>query len=79
MDYLYECRSLIGNIIILSNGEYVYDIITENNPNYKTINYSEYVQKADEAIIQMKKWLDLYFIGIQPDFEPPYKGNKFDK
>lgn len=76
MNYLYEYRSLIGNIIILSNGEYVYDIITENTPDYQNINRSEYIQNADEVIIKMRKWLDLYFIGIQPDFEPPYKGKK---
>ena len=75
MIYLDEYHSIMGDIIIISDGEKVVDLIFKNKPNYQDKLPKEYINEPDEVINKMKKWLGLHFIGIDPDFEAPYDFN----
>ena len=64
-------HSIIGDIIIVSNGQKVCEMIFKNQPNFYESISEDYVNETDEIIEKMKKWLGLHFIGIEPDFEVP--------
>lgn len=70
MKYRYVYPSIVGNLLLESDGEYltklefIHDSTIEYNSNSSGV--------FNETI----KWLDIYFNGINPDFIPKYRYEK---
>lgn len=62
-------KSPIGNLIMISDGESLNKLYTDN-VNYSKISYEE---RDLEIFNETKKWLDIYFSGHNPNFIPQYK------
>ena len=70
MKYRYVYPSIVGNLLLESDGEYltklefIHDSTIEYNSNSSGV--------FNETI----KWLDIYFNVINPDFIPKYRHEK---
>lgn len=62
-------KSPIGNLIMISDGEYLTKLYIDNT-NYNKISYEE---KELTIFTDTKKWLDIYFSRHNPNFIPQYK------
>ena len=73
MKYRYVYPSIVGNLLLESDGEYltklefIHDSTIEYNSNSSGV--------FNETI----KWLDIYFNVINPDFIPKYRYEKIQR
>lgn len=61
-------KSKIGNIILISDGEYLTGLYFGNSKNFEN-----YIEKDLDIFNDTIKWLDIYFNGGIPNFTPKYK------
>ena len=70
----YVSPSNVSDIIMSSDGEYLTGLWFENTND--SIKHNDKQISCDSPIFdETKKWLDLYFSGVNPDFVSK-KGNK---
>lgn len=67
MQYGSHYRSSLGGILLLADDIGLTGLWFENEKNFK----AAYEEKETAAITAAGKWLDSYFSGQEPDFEPP--------
>ena len=73
MKYISYYKSPIGNILLASDGNNLTGLWFEDQ-KYFAKNLDNDEKKIDLEIFNLtKKWLDLYFKGINPDFKIPVK------
>lgn len=70
MQYVDYYLSPIGEITLISNGEYLTDLIFTGQRFYNETMPNIYNNYSVPVLIQTKKWLDIYFSGKCPNFIP---------
>lgn len=65
-------HSKIGDIYLESDGEYLTALVFAGSRNMNKISH-EIERKDLPVFLDTCKWLDTYFSGKNPDFEPKYK------
>lgn len=76
MKYINFYKSPLGEIHMLSDGRYLLYL------GFKKSGFNdEYEEKELDVFKKTRKWLDIYFKGIDPDFTPEYRldGTSFRK
>lgn len=67
MNYSYIYESIVGKLLLESNGEFLTKLkfILDEKPVVTNLNKEVFKETID--------WLDLYFKGVNPEFTPKYK------
>ena len=71
IDY-YKTPNKFDDIVLSSDGN-VLTGLWFKNPSDKNIHINNYQRKDLEIFKQTKKWLDIYFLGKNPDFDIEYR------
>ncbi len=81
MKYISYYKSPLGNILLASDGKYLTGLWFEAQKYYAKNLDENALEKDLEIFVLTKKWLDLYFKGLNPDFNIPVKfyGTNFQK
>ena len=81
MKYISYYKSPLGNILLASDGKYLTGLWFEAQKYYAKNLDENALEKDLEIFVLTKKWLDLYFKGLNPDFNIPIKfyGTNFQK
>lgn len=76
MEYIdfYKTPKIFSNLVMISDGEYLTSLCFESSRDLSKYK-KECKQKNLPIFEETKKWLDMYFSGIEPDFLPKYKLN----
>lgn len=79
MDYINKYKSMLGNIILLSDGKSLTGLWFEDQKYYKDGFNESYIEKDLEVFKLTKEWLNIYFRGENPNFKIPikYEESKF--
>lgn len=72
MNYYMIYHSVIGDIILTSNGEYLTGLVFAGSKDANKIYKQSYCNNLP-IFKQTCKWLDIYFNGDIPNFTPKYK------
>ena len=78
MYYITYYKSPLGNILLASDGKYLTGLWFEAQKYYAKNLDENALEKDLEIFVLTKKWLDLYFKGLNPDFNIPVKFNGTD-
>lgn len=70
--YIYKTPNNFSNIVMCSDGEYLTGLWFETAQDVLN-NTQNYIEKDLLIFQETKRWLDLYFSGIKPDFTIQYK------
>ena len=70
--YYYETPENLSNIVILSDGEYITDLVFEGSQDEKELSSKEHLTN-DKVFTDVIKWLDEYFSGKVPSISVKYK------
>lgn len=73
--YVYETPGNLSNMIMNSDGEYLTGLWFENSRD-SSKHIIDCEEKNLEVFTEIKKWLDTYFSGKNPNFTPKYKIEK---
>lgn len=68
----YETPDNLSNIVILSGGEYITDLVFEGSQDEKELSSKEYLTD-NQVFTEVIKWLDEYFSGKVPSIIVKYK------
>ena len=81
MQYISHYDSLLGEIIITSNGEELTGLWFDGQKYSDIYLEKNHIEKELPIFIDVKQWLDIYFSGNEPDFKLPIKfdGTNFQK
>ncbi|SJZ44490.1 methylated-DNA--[protein]-cysteine S-methyltransferase [Anaerorhabdus furcosa] len=81
MEYTTLYKSPLGNITLASDGVAITGLWFENQKYFARTLSKETSQKNLSIFNDAKKWLDIYFVGEQPDFDLPLatKGTQFQE
>ena len=71
MQYLTHYSSPIGNITIASNGTALTGLWFDGQKYFASTLSADYKEENLPVFTEAKRWLDMYFSGIEPDFTPP--------
>lgn len=71
MHYTSHYNSPVGDILLAADDIGVIGIWFKDEKYYAYCLDDENETKETEIIKELKRWLDIYFSGKQPDFEPP--------
>lgn len=76
--YIDHYPSPIGDLALVSDGTFLTDVIFNGN---EVIFQGTFSQDPCPVLKETRRWLDLYFQGIEPDFMPPIRliGSDFQK
>lgn len=66
MDYICKYNSLIGEIVIKSDGEYITNLYIEGQSGFEEISNSHRENGKIEILQKAISWLDTYFEGKEP-------------
>lgn len=79
MEYIFEYKSPIGDIIIMSDEVGITGLRFKGRSENEELRDKKY--KETTAIKETEKWLDIYFSGKNPKFIPPLNvvGTEFQK
>jgi methylated-DNA-[protein]-cysteine S-methyltransferase len=81
MEYIYKIKLPIGMLTLSSDGKNLTGLWIEGQ-KYFLRTLGENISEQNLPIFEdVKKWLDIYFAGKEPDFMPPLmpKGNNFQQ
>lgn len=78
MKYISYYNSPLGSIFLASDGKFLTGLWFVNQKYYATNLDNAALEKNLEIFDLTKKWLDLYFKGLNPDFNIPVKFNGTD-
>lgn|SRR5574344_1874185 len=73
MQYICKYSSPFGNITIASNGQEIIGLWFDNQKYFVSTLLSECKKEDLSVFKQTKEWLDCYFSGVEPAFNPPLK------
>lgn len=73
MQYTSHYDSPLGRILLLSDGDALTGLWFEGEKHYSDKIDEEHVREELLIFTHTKRWLDLYFSGIEPDFSPQLK------
>ena len=73
MKYISYYDSPLGSILLASDGEFLTGLWFINQKYYAKNLDNDALEKSLEIFALTKKWLDLYFKGLNPDFNIPIK------
>lgn len=81
MEYTTKYQSPLGDITIASDGETITGLWFDNQKYFARTLSKDNFQKDLAIFNKTKKWLDMYFKGIEPDFNLPIsiRGTKFQE
>lgn len=70
--YYIDCySSILGNITMASDGEKLTGLWFDGQKYFASTLNGDYVNKELPIFIKTKKWLDMYFKGVVPEFNIP--------
>ena len=78
MKYISYYNSPLGSIFLASDGKFLTGLWFVNQKYYAKNLDNAALEKNLEIFVLTKKWLDLYFKGLNPDFNLPVKFNGTD-
>ena len=81
MEYIQKIKSPVGLLTVSSGGKEISGLWIEGQKHFlKTLDKDAVEQKLP-VFDDVKKWLDIYFSGKEPDFLPPLspKGSEFQR
>ena len=70
--FIYESPANFSSLVMESDGGFLTGLYFLDSKNERK-NQDEFIEKWIPIFAETKKWLDLYFEGIKPDFTPKYK------
>ena len=73
--YIYHYNSVLGNIILASNGDSLTGLWFDEQKYFPHKLISESLESELPIFTQTCKWLDIYFSGKEPNFTPPINLN----
>lgn len=73
MDYISKYVSPIGDITLVSDGDYLTGLFFDGQKYFGSTLHEKYDEKELDVFVSTKKWLDIYFSGKNPDFMPSIK------
>lgn len=82
MNYLSTYQSPLGELTLLSDGEFLTGLWFEGQKYFGSTLFGEAIPESRLAVFQeVGEWLDCYFSGRDPQFLPPLKveGTEFRK
>ena len=71
MVYTYYYNSPFGGITAASNGEAIMGLWFDGQKYFADTLLQEYEERDLPVFQEVKRWLDIYFSGREPDFMPP--------
>ncbi len=79
MNYYSEYKSPIGLLIIMSDGESITWLGVKGQKYFVDVEEQGSVKIDLPIFAETKRWLDIYFSGVKPEFTPPLapKGTLF--
>jgi len=79
MEYIQKIKSPVGILTVSSNGKEISGLWIEGQKHFLKTLDEDAVEKKVPVFDDVKKWLDVYFSGREPDFMPPLspKGSPF--
>lgn len=79
MHYISHYLSQIGDILLAADDKGLIGLWFDNGKYYCDNLDKNHLEKETDIIKEAKRWLDIYFLGKEPDFTPPLnpKGSKF--
>ena len=81
MQYISHYRSPIGDMLMAADGTGLTGLWFEGQKYFADQLDEEYMEREIPLFEKVKKWLDIYFSGKEPDFTVPlhFKGTAFQK
>lgn len=72
-DRVYTCnyQSPLGNILLSADEDGLTGLWFEGQKYFANTLPDERIEKETEILTEAKKWLDVYFSGVEPKFTPP--------
>jgi methylated-DNA-[protein]-cysteine S-methyltransferase len=71
MEYIHEIESPLGMLTVSSDGEHISGLWMEKQKYFARTLEGKTVKKDLELFQDVRRWLDIYFSGLEPDFTPP--------
>lgn len=81
MQYTYKCKSPLGNLLLAADEIGLTGLWFEGQKYFALYLDNETKEKELPVFKQTRQWLELYFSGKKPDFDPPlhFIGSDFQK
>ncbi|GHT12684.1 methylated-DNA--protein-cysteine methyltransferase [Bacteroidia bacterium] len=81
MEYIQKIKSPVGIFTVSSDGKNITGLWMEGQKYFARTLEKEICEKELPIFADVKKWLDIYFSGKEPDFMPPvvFKGSPFQQ
>ncbi|MDR0409946.1 MAG: methylated-DNA--[protein]-cysteine S-methyltransferase [Spirochaetaceae bacterium] len=81
MEYVHNIESPLGTLAMASDGENISGLWIEGQKYFKKTLEKDTLEQKLPVFESVRKWLDIYFSGREPDFLPPLmpKGSQFQK
>lgn len=81
MNYLTKIKTDIGELTVTCDEISITGLWIKNQKYYPQINENIYKEENTDIFNSLKKWLDIYFSGSEPDFKIPVNptGSEFRK
>ena len=71
MVYTYKYKSPLGDILLAADEVGLTGLWFEGQKYFANTLPNEHISQETEILIEVKKWLDIYFSGKEPKFIPP--------
>lgn len=71
MDYTYHYDSPLGGVTLASDGEALIGLWFDGQKHFASTLGLEYEERLLPVFEETARWLDLYFLGREPNFTPP--------
>ena len=71
MQYIYKYQSPLGGVTMAADGLNLTGLWFDGQKYFASTLSEEFEEKAAPAFEETKRWLDLYFSGEIPEFQPP--------
>jgi methylated-DNA-[protein]-cysteine S-methyltransferase len=81
MEYIHKIESPVGVLTVSSDGQNISGLWIEGQKYFAKTLGKDVLEKSLPVFEDVRKWLDIYFSGKEPDFMPPLmpKGSPFQK
>jgi len=79
MDYIMKYPSPLGELTVASDGENIVGLWLDGQKYFAATLNDEVCEKSLPVFDEVRRWLDVYFSGGEPDFTPPLapRGSEF--
>jgi methylated-DNA-[protein]-cysteine S-methyltransferase len=81
MEYIHKIKSPVGILTVSSDGQNVSGLWIEGQKYFTKTLEKDFSEESLPIFENVRKWLNIYFSGKEPDFMPPLmpKGSLFQK